>query len=165
MTDDPDVYVAVVADGARVRVYLCDGEDLGVWLQGTANGEAFTVEGADGSTGLGNIAAGVATGSVTTADGTTLTFTASQAGLPAGLYERTAVEDGQPVQARTIVLPDGSAKGKKKKFDCAANEKLYDIVHANYLNAPAGSAEREDWLDDQLAIAGSAARAGCAWAT
>ena len=51
---------------------------------------------------------------VTLADGTSLTLELPRARLPAGLYERLAVEDGELVMARTIVLPDGTAKGKKR---------------------------------------------------
>jgi len=167
VTDDPDVYVAVIERSAGfVRVYLCDGVDLGVWLtgQGTA-GEALQVEAKDGSTGEVTVADGTASGSVTLADGTTFTFAVSQAGLPAGLYERTGIEEGEAVQARTIVLPDGTAKGRKKPYDCNESFKLWDTQLTIASTFPAGSDEAGEWYHGAATQRQAAEAAGCAWAS
>jgi hypothetical protein len=84
-----------------------------LWLEGTLSDGAFEVSSTDDATAHGSVDATTATGSVTLADGTTLELDLDQARLPAGLYERLAVEDGRLVAARTFVLPDGTAKGKK----------------------------------------------------
>jgi hypothetical protein len=162
ITSDPTVYVAVIQRGATlVNVYLCDGVDLGVWLQGESTAGSFDVLGADGSTGSGTIAEGTASGSVTLPDGTQLTFTAAQADLPAGLYQREAVENGEFVQARTIVLPDGTAKGKKGTVTCATREKNFYAMMEAHDRFP------EDGTYGNIAhdIYVGARNAGCAWAT
>jgi hypothetical protein len=70
-----------------------------------------------------------------------LAFSVAPAGLLAGLYERTGIEDGQAVQARTIVLPDGTAKGQSRSYDCALSDKLFVKVITIASTFPVGSDE------------------------
>jgi hypothetical protein len=115
-TPEADAYAAVVDRGfGSVAVYLCDGADLGLWLTGTRDAEGhFVANGPDGSTAEGTIDGARATGSIRLADGTELPLELALAALPAGLYERYALEAGELVRARTIVLADGTARGVKR---------------------------------------------------
>lgn len=167
VVDKSELYVAVVNRGRGVvNVYLCDGKDVGLWFEGSGDEttKTFAADAADGGKVTGTIADEAATGTVTLADGTVFTFTANLAILPAGFYFRAAVEDGQPVQARTIVLPDGSSKGKKSKFDCAGAEKQYYIFMEQFRNSPSGS--NSEWLagNDAHEVYLAARGAGCSWA-
>jgi hypothetical protein len=117
--EDPTVYVAVVDPGdGTVSMYLCDGADVAVWLDGTIEGGAIEATGKDGSTASATLDGETITGTATLADGTKLGITASRAALPAGLYVRHALVDGEPTIARTIQLPDGTARGKASRLKC-----------------------------------------------
>jgi len=103
-------------------------------------------------------------GTATLADGARLTFSASEASLPAGLYQRVAVENGEAVQARTIVLPDGTARGVKKAFDCAGAQSRFK----QFVAVSAQAVRNSDIYDKSFAGAHreltNAINAGCAWA-
>jgi hypothetical protein len=166
VTSDPNVYVAVVDPGdGTVSVYLCDGADLGVWLEGSITDGAIVAENADGVTATGTTDGSTVTGSVTLMDGSILDFSAPVAVPPAGLYTREFVHEGEPMVSRTIQLPDGTAKGTSKKPNCAALEIKFDI-HI-------GAALDENSTQEQRTVAGNIAsrtfrdarRAGCKWAT
>ena len=117
---DPNVYVAVVDRGdGTVSVYLCDSAEIAVWLEGTLDGGAIEATSADGSTASATLDGETITGTVTLADGSTMGIDASRATLPAGLYVRHALVDGEPTIARTIQLPDGTARGKATRLACA----------------------------------------------
>jgi hypothetical protein len=168
IVDDGEIYVAVVDHGASfVDVYLCAGEEFALWLEGSGDAAtgAFGANAADGATATGTIADGIASGEVTLADGTVLTFTAPRAVLPAGLYTRVAIEDGEPIQARTIVLPNGTARGKKKAFDCAQSEKFFETWMDLYRSAASGSTDAYiagNMAHDEFL---RARNAGCAYAS
>jgi hypothetical protein len=167
VVDDTEIYVAVVDRGdGSVDVYLCDGAEVAVWLEGSGGAEdgAFAATAADGATAGGTIADGTVAGAAELADGTQLTFTADLAALPAGLYERVAIEDGEPVQARTIVLHDGTAKGVKKPFDCAASETKFEGAMDKYRAAPSGSLDAYFYGNAAHNEFLRAQKAGCAWA-
>jgi hypothetical protein len=167
VVDDTEIYVAVVDRGSGlVDLYLCDAAEIALWLEGSGGAEdgAFAATAADGATASGTIADGVASGTAELADGTELAFTATAADLPAGLYERVAVEDGEAVQARTIVLPDGTARGKKKPFDCAKSEAHYETQMEIYRNAAPGSIEQHFHGNEAHAEYLRAQKAGCSWA-
>jgi hypothetical protein len=159
-----DIYVAVVDQGAGIfNVYLCDGNEIAVWLEGTGDAGGFEATAEDGATARGTIVDGTASGTVTLTGKQTLTFAAPRAELAAGLYERVWVEDGEPVQARTIVLADGTAKGKKKKFECARAQRTFK--EAMRLAELEGN---EEFGDDYYEVAYDwvrrASNAGCEWA-
>jgi hypothetical protein len=162
--EETGIYAAVVDVGAGfVNVYLCDGAEVALWFEGTGADGAFEATAADGSTVTGTIDDATASGSVTLADGTTMSFDAPRAELPAGLYERSAVEDGAGVQARTIVLPDGTAKGKKRPFPCESAEANFRNLMVQYEAAPLGSIDQQFIglvADDAF---DRARNAGCAW--
>jgi hypothetical protein len=167
IVDDTEIYVAVVDRGSSlVDVYLCDGDEVALWLEGSgdAGTGTFGAHAADGAAATGTIADGAASGEVTLTDGTTLTFTALEATLPAGLYTRVAIEEGEPVQARTIVLPNGTARGKKKPYDCAAAENAYETTMELWRNAASGSSAAITYGNVAHEQYLRARNAGCAWA-
>ena len=107
----------------------------------------------------------MASGSITLADGSELSFTAQLATLPAGLYTRVAIEGDEAVQARTIVLSNGTAKGKKKPYNCAQGEASFESMMDYYRREVEtgdgtenmyGNLAHDEYLRGQ--------RAGCAWA-
>ena len=164
--DDSEIYVAVVDNGAGLlNIYLCDGEKIGIWLHGEIEADSFTATSADGTSVAGEFGDAVASGTVTLADGNELTFAAQLAALPAGLYERVTFEGGEAVQARTIVLTDGTARGIKKKYDCAGGEKAYEVMMGYYRASTAGSGDAYIYgnLAHEEYVRGM--NAGCAWAS
>lgn len=165
VTSDPNVYVAVVDPGdGTVSIYLCDGADLGVWLEGSITDGTIAAENVDGATATGTTDGSTATGSVTLADGSSLEFSAPVAVPPAGLYTREFVHEGEPMVSRTIQLSDGTAKGKTTAAKCAALDIKWDI-HITV-------ATDQGATQDQRTVAGNIAsrtfrdaiRLGCKWA-
>lgn len=128
VTSDPNVYVAVVdGDDGTVSIYLCDGADVSVWLDGTLAEGAFEAASADGgASATGTSDGATASGTVTLTDGSTLDFSAPLAVPPAGLYTREFVYQGVPTQSRTIQLPDGTAKGQSSAAKCESYEIRFD---------------------------------------
>ena len=111
-----------------LNIYLFDGEEVGIWLEGVIEEQSFTATATDGTEAAGEFGDAVASWTITLADGSELTVVAQLATLPAGLYTRVAIEGDEAVQARTIVLPNESAKGKKIPYDCAAGQKSYEAM-------------------------------------
>lgn len=106
-----ELYAAVIDTGSGVQVYLCDGDAVGLWFTGSHDGDVFTASADDGSTVTGTLDGTSATGTATLADGTSLALDLPHAVPPAGFYTRDAVTDDGIVTSRTIVLPNGTAKG------------------------------------------------------
>jgi hypothetical protein len=165
VVEGTEIYVAVVDRGGGVfNVYLCDGNEIAVWLEGTGDAAGFEATAPEGATARGTIADGTASGTVTLTGEQSLPYSAARAELAAGLFERVAVEDGEPVQVRTIVLADGTARGKKKKFDCAESEKKFERAMDRFRAADTeidratfGNIAHDEFLRAQ--------RAGCAYAS
>ena len=109
-----NAYIAVVASGQDVEVYLCDGGALSAWPQGKiAKDGTFEAEAAaKGIKVAGTITDSGAAGTVSL-DGSDHAFTAPRATSPAGLYERLPAKDasGKVVVSATILLADGTQRG------------------------------------------------------
>lgn len=135
-----EAYIALVSDGETVAGYLCDGEQVSVWLDQVevADGGAELLN-RDGETvGEATFEGDQATGEVTV-DGEAHPFTAEVATGDAGLYGGTQGERGEPgfVEAGWIVLPDGSQRGATNFIDPHADDIV--IQPAPNLQPGAGS--------------------------
>lgn len=115
-----NAYIAVVDAGdGWASVYICDGKQATVWVEGKLKAGAFEAASADAPNLKinGRFDGNVVTGTGTLADGSTYKFRAERSSLPAGLYQINTVEGLEAVSAATIVLPDGSARGQKLRCD------------------------------------------------
>ena len=101
-----EMTVAVATRGGRVAAYLCDGESVEAWLEGSLSGRELRLQSRKGAVLTATLTDTAAFGSVTVA-GRTLPFSAELADAPAGLYE------ARQGSTRTgwIVLEDGSQVG------------------------------------------------------
>jgi hypothetical protein len=105
-----EVTVAVAVAGAEASAYICDGERIESWLEGTVLGEQVSLQGRNGAELTATLTDNAALGTITVAE-QQLPFSAAVAGPPAGIYEGKATVDGQPNRIGWIVLPSGRQVG------------------------------------------------------
>ncbi|HET6987768.1 MAG TPA: hypothetical protein VFI00_14180 [Kribbella sp.] len=105
-TKGREATLAIAVKGGRAVAYVCDGRRLEAWLTGTFTSGRLALRSRTGERLVGTASATAANGSLTLS-GRTLTFTASPAGPPAGLYR--AKNNSSTIG--WIVLPDGSQVG------------------------------------------------------
>ncbi|MBB2943578.1 serine/threonine-protein kinase [Actinoplanes lutulentus] len=98
-----------IRDG-RAIAYICDGQRVESWLQGTAKAGKLALKGKDGSTITGTFDADSAEGDVTVA-GDTHAFEVGKVKKGSGLYRTAARVRGAEVEGSWIVLDDGSQVG------------------------------------------------------
>ncbi|QJY44410.1 hypothetical protein [Pseudonocardia broussonetiae] len=104
-----EVTVAIAVKDGRAVAYVCDGEQVEAWLEGTLTGSALALEGADGAVLTGTVDATAALGSVT-AGGGTWPFAAKVVQAPDGLYDGRANVDGVATRIGWISV-DGTVTG------------------------------------------------------
>lgn len=104
-----EVTVAIAVKDGRAVAYVCDGEQVEAWLEGTLTGYALALEGADGAVLTGTVDATAALGSVT-AGGGTWPFAAKVVQAPDGLYDGRANVDGVATRIGWISV-DGTVTG------------------------------------------------------
>ena len=108
-----EAFVAIVAGGdGEVTAYVCDGEEgdmaaSGDWFTGEVDGAELSLQAESGATLEAELTDEGATGTYTSADGTTQDLSAEPAEGEAGLYRG---EDGDVV-AGFIVSNDGDDRG------------------------------------------------------
>jgi serine/threonine-protein kinase len=103
--------VAITAKGGKAIAYVCDGEEIEAWLQGTAAGGRFDLSTRDGTDSLtGTFGDGRAKGTITVGD-QDFTFDVAKAKKPSGLYRTTATVRGARLVGGWIVLADGTQVG------------------------------------------------------
>lgn len=115
LVDDTDASIAIATDGDRVVGYVCDGQDVSLWLEGDVGGiEADLVLRNGGRAGDVTFENINASGEIEI-DGERHGFFAELASGEAGLYREEEGEPGRPGYRETgwIVLPDGSEKGRR----------------------------------------------------
>jgi hypothetical protein len=109
-----EVTVAIAVKDGRAVGYVCDGEKVEAWLEGTLSGDALTLSGADGAPDAATVTAtlteGASLGAVTV-DGTEWPFSAQGVEAPAGLYEGRATVRGVATRIGWIVDGDGNVTG------------------------------------------------------
>lgn len=146
-----DAYIGITEVDGELEVYLCDGADLVSWLTGSLEDDgtfsATADRGADQASGT---VAGDQVRGTATVDGVAHAFSATRAALPAGVYVRSGYEDGHPVTAATIVLPDGTQRGQRRKHTiqeiCAGIKKSFQEYQTSFMAAEVGSQDEADNL-------------------
>jgi hypothetical protein len=97
-----------------VSGYLCDGDEVSIWLDATpfSDGSAQLVSRRGARVGTVELSSDQATGEVAI-DGAQLGFTAGPAEGEAGVYRAASGKPGEAgaVEAGRIVLADGSQRG------------------------------------------------------
>jgi hypothetical protein len=127
--DGSDAFVGIVSDGVSVIAYVCDGASntLGNDFRGSfndASGGMLTLHAdngtqlminADASSMPDMLASGQGpSGTVTTADGNTMTFSTGPAVPPAGVFlpsDGEMLPNGAPVDGGWVVLNNGDVRG------------------------------------------------------
>ncbi|GAA3242696.1 hypothetical protein GCM10017691_46970 [Pseudonocardia petroleophila] len=104
-----EVTVAVAVKDGRAVAYVCDGDRVEAWLEGTLTGADLALTGADGAVLTGSADAAAVLGSVS-AGGGTWPFAATVVQAPDGLYDGRANVDGVAVRIGWISV-DGTVTG------------------------------------------------------
>lgn len=103
--------VAIIVTGDEATAYVCDGDQIEVWLNGSAAGGELDLTGPDQEQLTGTYDDAAATGEVVVGD-LTFTFAAGQVDEPEGLYRvAETIVGGARVEGGWIVLPDGTQVG------------------------------------------------------
>ena len=110
-TGGSEATVAVAVNGDRAAAYLCDGDTVETWLQGSVTGDQMSLTGRNTAALTGTISGGALSGTVTTATGQAWPFSAEEAQPPAGIYEARTTVDGLATRIGWVVLPDGTQVG------------------------------------------------------
>ncbi len=110
LSSGEELTVAVAVSGEEASAYICDGERIESWLEGTVSGEQVDLEGRNGARLTATLSDIAALGIVTVGD-RQLPFSAAVAGPPAGIYEGNATVDGESNRIGWIVLPSGRQVG------------------------------------------------------
>ncbi len=106
-----EVTVAIAVKDGRAVGYVCDGDEVEAWLEGTLAGDTLTLSGTDGgATITGTVTDGASLGAVTV-DGTEWPFAAQGVEAPAGLYEGRADVRGVATRIGWIVDGAGNVTG------------------------------------------------------
>lgn len=104
-----EVTVAVAVKDGRAVAYVCDGDRVEAWLEGTLTGADLALTGADGAVLTGTVDASAALGSVSVPGGT-WPFAAKVVQAPDGLYDGRANVDGVAVRIGWVSV-DGTVTG------------------------------------------------------
>jgi hypothetical protein len=105
-----EVTIAIAVKDGRAVGYVCDGEKIEAWFEGTLEGERLDLRGGDGSTITGTATPASTFGAVTIGR-TSYPFSAAGVEAPAGLYEGNASVRGVTARLGWIVTADGSVTG------------------------------------------------------
>ena len=120
ITQNPEVFVAVITSQEKAIAYICDGQNLAQWYRGTLQaGGLFEARSTTGTTRItAQINSRSVQGMVSLEAGETLSFraaeqvdTAQAAGQAAGLYRSDDNIDNQRWLGGWIVLPNGEQRG------------------------------------------------------
>lgn len=115
-------YVAVYADKAdkkgrrKIVAYVCDSQQVAEWFdRKNVKGNTLSLISDGGARLKATLTKSAATGTITLADGTKLSFAAARATEPAGLYRAEHTIVGQDYLGGWILLPDGTQRGDVKR--------------------------------------------------
>lgn len=104
-----EVTVAIAVKDGRAVAYVCDGDEIEAWLEGTLTGSELSLQGADGAVLTGTVDETAALGSVAVSGGQ-WPYAAKVVQAPEGLYDGRANVDGVAVRIGWIAL-DGTVTG------------------------------------------------------
>jgi hypothetical protein len=106
-----EVTLAVVTDGSKAAAYVCNGQTIEAWLQGTVSGNQVTLSGNDGAGLTGSLSGLALFGTVTPRAGESFPFSAELSPHPAGVYQARVTINGLATRIGWAVLPDGAQAG------------------------------------------------------
>jgi len=104
-----EVTVAVAVKDGKAVAYVCDGENVEAWLEGTLTGETLALSGRTGTV-TGTLDDKAAFGTVVVG-GAEWPFSAQGVAAPAGLYEGRGLLGGVAARVGWIVEDDGTVTG------------------------------------------------------
>jgi hypothetical protein len=106
-----EVGLAIATDGGKAAAYVCNGQSIEAWLQGSVHGNQVTLTGSNGA-GLAGTLSGLAMfGTVTPRAGLSFPFSAELSPRPAGVYQARITVNGLATRIGWAVLPDGTQLG------------------------------------------------------
>lgn len=109
-TSGNELTVAIAVQDGRAVAYVCDGEQIEAWLEGTVDGSTLTLTGDDGATVAGELDGDSVLGQVTVGE-RRWPFAAATAAAPAGTYRGEVSVNGVLKRMGWNVLPDGTVTG------------------------------------------------------
>lgn len=107
-----EVTVAIAVRDGRAVAYVCDGDQVEAWLEGTLTGDQLALAGADGAALTGTVDEAAALGSVAVG-GAQWPYAAKVVQAPEGLYDGRANIDGVAARIGWIVLDDTVTGGAR----------------------------------------------------
>ena len=120
-----NAFIGLVTNGEQVMAFYCDGTTeaapvLWGWFNGELNGDAFDLTNEAGDRLSGAFESEGASGTITLADGTALTFQSAPVSQPSGLYRNVETTDGVETVSGWIVLTNGELRGGRSGAQLAA---------------------------------------------
>jgi hypothetical protein len=117
--------IAIAVKDGKAVAYLCDGERIEAWLEGTVDGFTLSMHGPDGATVTGDVSEGAVFGEATVQD-RRWPYSAALATPPAGTYRGRVSVAGVQKRIGWNVLPDGSVTGIVSDANGMARAPLLD---------------------------------------
>ncbi len=107
--DGTDAYIAVVTSGSAAMAFVCDGEKMWAWMDGTVDNGKLDMTGADGAKLEATVDgdAGIK-GSLTMTGASGKAFTAVAAAPGEGVYRTVMTKDGQEMTLGWIIRTEGA---------------------------------------------------------
>ena len=106
-----EVALAIATEGRKAVAYVCNGQTIEAWLQGSVNGNQVTLAGKNGTSLTGSLSGLALFGTVTPAAGLSFPFSAELSPRPAGVYQARITVNGLATRIGWTVLPDGTQLG------------------------------------------------------
>jgi hypothetical protein len=106
-----EVGLAIVTDGDRAAAYVCNGQTIEAWLQGSVKGNQVTLTGRNGAGLVGSLSGLAMFGMVTPRAGQTFPFSAELSPRPSGVYQARITVNGLATRIGWAVLPDETQLG------------------------------------------------------
>ncbi len=106
--DGTDAYIAVVTSGSAAMAFVCDGEYMWAWMDGTVDNGKLALTGADGATLQATVDGSAIAGSLSMpgTDGKAITAVAAAPGE--GVYRTVMTKDGQEMTLGWIIRTEGA---------------------------------------------------------
>jgi len=148
VTSGKEATLAIAVNGDKAAAYLCDGQSLEAWYQGTVTGDQVALAGANGAVLTGSISGSALFGTVSTPTGQSFPFSAAQAAPPAGVYQARVTLNGLATRIGWAVLPDGTEVGVAKVGDQERPAPTFDAATGSFtLDGTPGTAEQVNGSD------------------
>lgn len=111
-----EVTVAIAVLSGRAVAYVCDGDEVEAWLEGTLEGDRLSLAGKNGAAITGTVDGDASFGTVG-ADGKSWPYSAKGVAAPEGLYEGRSDVAGVADRIGWIVLDGTQIGGRQRDGD------------------------------------------------